>query len=200
MPRAGVKIHSIVSANKRVKVKEGFKQKSGGQGGKPLRYVVMGVSGCGKSEIGARLAERLGYPHLEGDRYHSARNIEKMAAGIPLNDDDRRDWLHVLGSEIAAACEESRGLVLSCSALKRSYRDLLRQGDPALIFIHLSGDRSIIEDRMRARPNHFMPVSLLDSQLKDLEPLGDDEAGMELDIRFAPEDIVHRVLKDRISH
>lgn len=191
---AGATIQSIVSANKKAKVKEGLKQMSGEHGGNTQRYVVMGVSGCGKSEIGARLAQRLGYPHLEGDSYHSPRNIEKMAAGMPLNDDDRRDWLHALAAEIAAAHDQSRGLVLSCSALKRSYRDLLRQGDPGLIFIHLSGDRSLIEERMRARPNHFMPVSLLDSQFRDLEPLGIGEAGLALDIRLAPDDIVQRVL------
>jgi gluconokinase len=184
----------LLALTKKAKVKEGLKQMSGEHGGNTQRYVVMGVSGCGKSEIGARLAQRLGYPHLEGDSYHSPRNIEKMAAGMPLNDDDRRDWLHALAAEIAAAHDQSRGLVLSCSALKRSYRDLLRQGDPGLIFIHLSGDRSLIEERMRARPNHFMPVSLLDSQFRDLEPLGIGEAGLALDIRLAPDDIVQRVL------
>ncbi len=184
----------MLALTRKLNVKERLKETTWEKSGNARRYVVMGVSGCGKSEIGARLAERLGYPHVEGDRYHSRHNVEKMAAGIPLNDDDRRDWLRTLGTEIAAAHEESRGLVLSCSALKRSYRDLLRQSDPGLIFIHLTGDRGLIEERMRARPNHFMPVSLLDSQLRDLEPLAGGEAGMELDIRLVPDDIVQRVL------
>lgn len=161
----------------------------------PRRFVVMGVSGCGKSEIGARLAARLGYRHLEGDRYHSQQNIEKMAAGIPLDDDDRRDWLRTLADEIAAARADSHGLVISCSALKRGYRDLLRKGDPDLSFVHLAGVRSLIEARMRARPDHFMPVSLLDSQFRDLEPLAGDERGLCLDIGLAPDDIVRRVIE-----
>lgn len=163
------------------------------------RYVVMGVSGCGKSEIGARLAARLGYPHLEGDRYHSRQSIEKMAAGIPLDDEDRKGWLQVLAGEIAVARGKSSGLVLSCSALKRSYRDHLRQGDPALVFVHLAGGRDLIEARMRARPDHFMPVSLLDSQLRDLEPLATDENGIRLDIGLAPDDIVQRVLEQHMK-
>lgn len=169
--------------------------KAGDSDGLPQRYVVMGVSGCGKSEIGARLAARLGYRHIEGDSYHPARNIEKMGAGIALDDADREDWLKRLSAEIAQAKEEGRGLVLSCSALKRKYRDLLRQGDPEVIFIHLSGERSLIEDRMRARPNHFMPVSLLDSQFRDLEPLDASEKGIAMDVRHPPDELVGSVVE-----
>jgi gluconokinase len=161
----------------------------------PRRYVIMGVSGCGKSEIGTRLAMRLGYRHLEGDSYHPPRNIEKMAAGIALDDTDRKEWLLTLTSEIASARVSRQGLVISCSALKRKYRDLLRQGDPLLIFVHLWGDRSLIEERMRARPNHFMPVSLLDSQFRDLEPLDDSECGVQMDVRLPPDELIRRVLE-----
>jgi len=148
----------------------------------PARWVVMGVSGCGKSEIGQRLAQALGAPFLEGDAYHSASNVAKMAAGIPLDDEDRAGWLRTLQAEIAAAQARGEGLVLACSALKRRYRDLLRAADPSLRFIHLSGPRDLIAERMLARTAHYMPASLLDSQLRDLEPLQEDEAGLLFDI------------------
>ena len=128
----------------------------------PARWVVMGVSGCGKSEVGQRLANALGVRFLEGDAYHSATNVAKMAAGIPLDDDDRADWLCALQDEIAAARARGEGLVLACSALKRRYRDLLRAADPGLRFAHLSGPRALIAQRMLARTAHYMPASLLD--------------------------------------
>ena len=161
----------------------------------PARYVVMGVCGTGKSEIGTRLARKLSYRFLEGDAFHPPANVQKMAAGIPLDDDDRRDWLLALAAEIGIARTESQGLVLSCSALKRSYRDILRQGDPELIFIHLTGERTLIEERMRVRKDHFMPVSLLDSQLRDLQPLDAQERGMAIDIRLPPDAIVECVTR-----
>ena len=159
------------------------------------RYVIMGVSGCGKSEIGARLASQLGYRHLEGDSFHPRGNIEKMAAGIALDDTDRKEWLLTLTSEIATARALRQGLVISCSALKRKYRDLLRQGDPELLFVHLCGDRSLIEERMLARPNHFMPVTLLDSQFRDLEPLDGSENGLQMDVRLPPDELIRRVVE-----
>lgn len=148
----------------------------------PARWVVMGVSGCGKSEVGQRLAQALGAAFLEGDAYHSASNVAKMAAGIPLDDDDRAGWLRTLQEEIATARTRGEGLVLACSALKRRYRDLLRAADPQLRFVHLSGPRDLIAERMLARTAHYMPASLLDSQLRDLEPLQEDEAGLLFDI------------------
>jgi gluconokinase len=159
------------------------------------RWVVMGVSGCGKSEIGARLAAELGVPFLEGDSFHPSENVAKMSAGIPLTDDDRAGWLQTLRGEISAARERGEGLVLSCSSLKRRYRDLLRSGDPELRFAHLSGERSIIEQRMHARPGHYMPPSLLDSQLRDLEPLQADEAGLRLDLTQQPQQLIHTILQ-----
>lgn len=161
----------------------------------PARWVVMGVSGCGKSEVGKRLAAALGVRFLEGDAYHSASNVAKMAAGIPLDDADRADWLRTLQAEIAEARERGDGLVLACSALKRRYRDLLRAADPGLRFAHLAGPRELIAERMQARTAHYMPASLLDSQLRDLEPLQADEEGVLLDLRkplaTLTEDILH---------
>ena len=159
------------------------------------RWVVMGVSGCGKSEIGRRLADALQIAYAEGDDDHPQSNVAKMAAGTPLTDDDRRDWLLLLQSRIADAAGQGAGLVLSCSSLKRRYRDLLRAGDPGLAFVHLQGDRDLIDRRMRARPGHFMPPALLDSQLRDLEPLQADEAGIVLDIANTPEQLIEQVMQ-----
>ena len=159
------------------------------------RWVVMGVSGCGKSEIGRRLAAALEIAYAEGDDDHPPANVAKMAAGTPLTDVDRRDWLLLLQSRIAQAAVQGVGLVLSCSSLKRRYRDLLRAGDPALLFVHLQGERELIAQRMRERPGHFMPPALLESQLRDLEPLQPNEAGIVLDIASTPEQLIEQVLQ-----
>lgn len=156
----------------------------------PTRWVVMGVSGCGKSDVGQRLANALGLPFVEGDAWHSPQNVAKMAAGIPLTDADRAGWLATLRDQIAA----SDGLVLSCSALKRRYRDLLREGAPDLFFVELDGPRALIEARMRARTGHFMPTSLLESQLRDLEPLQAYEGGLRTDISGSLDQITQTVL------
>jgi carbohydrate kinase (thermoresistant glucokinase family) len=161
-------------------------------------WVVMGVSGCGKSEVGARLAQALGASFIEGDRFHSADNVRKMAAGIALADADREGWLAQLAGELARACADGRSVVLACSALKRAYRDTLRGADSgsgcAPRFVHLSGDPATIAARMQARTGHFMPASLLDSQLRDLEPLAPDEDGIVLDIEAAPALLVEQIL------
>ena len=159
------------------------------------RWVVMGVAGCGKSSVGAALAERLGVRYVEGDRYHSPENVAKMSAGVPLTDGDRLHWLASLQGEIRDAMARGEGIVVACSALKRRYRDLLREGVPGLRFAHLAGTRELIEERMAARTGHYMPVSLLDSQFAALEPLQADEAGIVLDIG---EDVPRLV--DRITH
>jgi gluconokinase len=156
----------------------------------PRRMVVMGVSGCGKSDIGQRLATALGIAFIEGDAWHSPANIAKMAAGNPLTDDDRAAWLATLRDQVA----NGASLVLSCSALKRRYRDLLREGDSKLFFIELDGSRALIEQRMRVRLGHFMPTSLLDSQFGDLEPLQVDEAGLRVDISGTPAAIADTIL------
>jgi gluconokinase len=160
----------------------------------PTRWVIMGVSGCGKSEVGTRLATRLGITLFEGDSVHSPENVAKMAAGSPLTDMDRQGWLALLRDRIREAREAGDSLVLSCSALKRSYRDLLRQGDPDLVFVHLHGNRDVIANRMQARPGHFMPVSLLESQLRDLEPPGADERAIRIDIETPLDAIADRIL------
>lgn len=157
------------------------------------RWVVMGVSGCGKSTIGQALAAAEGMQFVEGDQYHPEANVAKMSAGLPLNDDDRADWLLALQAQISAARARGEGLVVSCSSLKRRYRDLLRQGDPALRFAHLNGPQELISSRMRARVGHYMPPSLLDSQFRDLEPLQPDEAGLTLDIETPPVDLVTQI-------
>ncbi|MEH6436863.1 gluconokinase [Massilia sp. DD77] len=161
--------------------------------GSTTRWVIMGVSGCGKSTIGNALAHTCGVPFLEGDAFHPEANVAKMSAGVPLDDADRAGWLQALAAEIRRARQQGKGLVLSCSALKRRYRDLLREADPALQFVHLSGPRELIAARMQQRADHYMPPSLLESQLGILEPLQDDEAGMVLDITLAPSTLVERI-------
>jgi len=154
----------------------------------------MGVSGCGKSRIGARLAETRGIPFIEGDAFHSSGNVAKMAAGIALTDEDRADWLQALRARLA---ERDGDVVLSCSALRRTYRDVLRgEGDDAqddVRFVHLAGARDLLAERMGNRPGHYMPGSLLDSQLATLEPLQADEAGITLDIAATPEQLVEQI-------
>ncbi len=171
-----------------------MEKQSKNRAGGSRRYVVMGISGSGKSEIGRRLASRLGIAYEEGDDFHSPESIAKMAAGIPLNDSDRQEWLLALQSIIRRAFERNEELVLTCSALKRRYRDLLRAGDPALIFIHLHGDRDLIAGRMKQRSGHFMPAVLLESQLRDLEPLAQDERAIRVDVAATPDEIVQQIV------
>ncbi|MCC2956096.1 gluconokinase [Massilia sp. IC2-477] len=161
----------------------------------PPLWVVMGVSGCGKSDIGRRLAQALQARFIEGDAFHPPENVTKMAAGVPLTDEDRRGWLLALRAELQRAAGAGEGAVLSCSALKRIYRDVLRGSDAgAVCFVHLTGPRELIAQRMAARSGHFMPVSLLDSQLRTLEPLQPDECGLTLDLRESPARLVEQVL------
>jgi len=151
----------------------------------------MGVSGSGKSTIGAQLARALGVEFVEGDDLHPPSNVERMAAGIPLTDDDRQDWLIAIAARLRDAKRARVGLVASCSALKRSYRDLLRSaGDPAVRFVYLKGIKPLLAERMAQRRGHFMPGSLLDSQLAILEEPSPDERAFLCDIREAPEAIV----------
>ncbi|MBB5161366.1 gluconokinase [Mycobacterium sp. AZCC_0083] len=142
--------------------------------------VVMGVSGSGKSTVGAAVAQRLRVPFADADDFHPAANIAKMTAGEPLNDDDRRPWLQTIGEWLAERC--GSGGVMSCSALKRSYRDQLRQHCPDVEFLHLVGTPEVIGRRQASRPGHFMPPSLLKSQFDTLEPLESDERGVDVDV------------------
>ena len=142
--------------------------------------VAMGVSGSGKSTVGAALAQRLRVPFADADDFHPAANIAKMTAGEALDDDDRRPWLEAIGEWLTAHAEA--GGVMSCSALKRTYRDQLRRHAPAAEFLHLHGSREVIARRQASRPGHFMPASLLDSQFATLEPLAPDEQGQVVDV------------------
>ncbi len=155
------------------------------------RIVVMGVSGCGKSSVGLALAEALGARFIDGDDLHPEANKAKMAAGIPLNDDDRWPWLDLVGEALAES-----NTVVACSALKRVYRERILAAAPGTFFVHLHGTRELLAQRMNARPNHFMPVSLLDSQLNTLEPLGADEPGVMLDIALPIDQLVAAALTD----
>ncbi len=158
----------------------------------PHVVVVMGVSGTGKTTIGPLLAARLGVPYAEADDFHPPANIRKMSAGTPLTDDDRRPWLDAIGEW--AHGRAGLGGVVSCSALKRSYRDRLRAAAPDVVFVHLAGDRALIEDRMAHRQGHFMPTALLDSQLATLQPLEADEAGVAVSVSGTPEEITARAV------
>ncbi|WP_345763993.1 gluconokinase [Diaminobutyricibacter sp. McL0608] len=146
------------------------------QSARPL-VVVMGVSGSGKSTVGALLAESLGAPFTDGDDLHPPANVAKMAAGIPLDDDDRWPWLAAVGRTLAAAGPD--GLVVACSALKRAYRDAIRAEAPTVRFVELDSSPAVLAARM-VRPGHFMPPSLLASQLATLEPLASDEPGVRI--------------------
>jgi len=146
--------------------------------GSPI--VVMGVSGSGKSTVGAALAQRLRVPFADADDFHPPANIEKMTAGTPLNDDDRYPWLEAIGEWLAVRCRD--GGVMSCSALKRKYRDQLRRHCPDVTFLHLAGSPEMIGRRQASRPGHFMPATLLASQFETLEPLAADERGVSIDV------------------
>ena len=143
--------------------------------------VVMGVSGCGKSTVGVQLADALGLRYLEGDELHPPRNVARMAAGTPLTDDDRRCWLLAIAERIAAARGSGQGLVATCSALKRSYRDTLRCGAPELAFVHLHAPDAVLAERLRTRVHAYMPASLLASQLQTLEVPGAGERAATFD-------------------
>ncbi|WP_405482504.1 gluconokinase [Streptomyces sp. NBC_00009] len=158
----------------------------------PHVVVVMGVAGTGKTTIGPLLADRLGVPYAEGDDFHPPANIAKMSAGTPLTDDDRWPWLDAIGEW--AHGRAGLGGVVSSSALKRSYRDRLRAEAPGVVFVHLTGDRALIEDRMSHRQGHFMPTALLDSQFATLQPLAADEAGVDVDVSGSPEEITERAV------
>lgn len=158
------------------------------------RIVVMGVSGCGKSSIAKLLAERLSCDFIEGDDAHSQENISKMSAGIPLTDADRHDWLITLKQTLRHHAAADMSVVLTCSALKRRYRDCLREGDPQVFFVHLHGDYDLIVQRMQSRNRHFMPSTLLNSQFADLEPLQADEHGVVLNVTHTPDELVEQAL------
>ncbi len=161
----------------------------------PTALVVMGVSGCGKTTVAEDLTERLGWRSAEADDFHPPANIEKMESGHPLDDVDRAPWLAAIRDWLREQAAAGQDVVITCSALKRTYRDELRGAGPHVVFLHLAGDRALLAERMGERSGHFMPTSLLDSQLTTLEPLGADEAGMEVSIDQTPEEIVEQAVR-----
>lgn len=153
--------------------------------------MVLGASGSGKSTVGRALAARLDVPFADADDLHPAANVAKMAAGLPLDDDDRAPWLDAVGRWLAA---HPAGGVMACSALRRRYRDMLRAHAAKVWMLHLAGERSVLEQRVAGRRDHFMPASLVASQLAALEPLGADERGETVDLELPVEQAVSTFL------
>lgn len=162
----------------------------------PRVVLVMGVSGSGKTVVGRRLAEVLGWTFCDADDLHPPANVARMKSGTPLTDADREPWLEALTRVVAAARGEAGpGLVLACSALRRAYRDRLRGADPQMRLVYLSGPETIIRERISARTGHYMPASLLTSQLATLEPPEPEERAMVAEVTGTPEAIVARILE-----
>jgi carbohydrate kinase (thermoresistant glucokinase family) len=159
--------------------------------------VVMGVSGVGKTTIGRNLAERLGALFVEGDAYHPTANVEKLRRGEPLTDEDRWPWLEAIAADLHRWSEASQPVVIACSALRRAYREVLRRSCPGgegVRFAHLRGPAPLVRARLEARAGHYMPATLLDSQLALLEPPDDDEGAVTVGVEEEPEAIVERLL------
>jgi len=161
----------------------------------PLGIVVMGVSGCGKSTLAAALGKHLEMDFLEGDRFHSSANVAKMVQAIPLTDEDRWPWLHSLGTALGEQARQKGTGLAACSALKRVYRDRLRESAAVpLRFLCLTGSRDVLLARMAARKGHYMPVALLDSQLATLELPHPDEDALVIDVNASNEALLHRAV------
>jgi gluconokinase len=154
--------------------------------------VVMGVTGSGKTTVGMALAERMAVPYADADDFHSLENVAKMRAGVPLDDEDRLPWLRAVRDWLGAHREI--GCVVTCSALKRAYRDILRE-KADVTFLHLDGDRETVRQRVAHRAGHFMPASLVESQYDALEPLEDDEQGVVIPFDLSVDQIVDRFLE-----
>lgn len=162
-----------------------------GQG--PDIVVVMGVSGSGKTTVAKDIAVSMNWIFAEGDAFHPEANVEKMHSGIPLTDEDRWPWLRAIADLVATRDAEGVSTVVTCSALKRRYRDVLRESTPSF-FVHLTAPFDVLEDRMQHRTKHFMPVSALKSQLDTLEELDDDEAGAVIDVSPPLDEVVEESL------
>jgi gluconokinase len=155
--------------------------------------VVMGVSGCGKSTVGLRLARKLGRDFLEGDTFHPPANVEKMSRGMPLDDADRLPWLEAIAAAIDEARRAGRQVVVTCSALKRAYRTILADGHDDVAFVYLKGGKDLIAQRLAARAGHFMPPKLLDSQFATLEEPTADEMSVMMAIEDTPDRIADAI-------
>jgi gluconokinase len=156
--------------------------------------VVMGVSGSGKTTVARGIAEAMRWEFAEGDDFHSEANVAKMASGHPLTDEDRLPWLRSVGEWLSAHERTGRSAVATCSALRRVYRDMLREGRPDVRFCHVEADAALIKNRLEDRSGHYMSPSLLPSQLATLEPLQPDEPGVAVSVAGSPEEIVERAL------
>lgn len=167
---------------------------SGPRGQQQRHVIVMGVSGSGKSTIAEGIADRTGWVFGEADEFHPAANIAKMEAGAPLTDEDRWPWLEALNAWMRERAEAGESTVITCSALRRVYRDRLREGLDSLDFLHLDGPAEVIASRMEGRKGHFMPPELLQSQLDTLEALDPDESGVVLDLRHTPDELIDEAL------
>ena len=164
-------------------------------GGMPCALVAMGVSGSGKSTIADKLAQRLGWRYEDGDKFHPASNVAKMSAGHPLTDKDRWPWLQAIADEIDRLCAAGEHAVIACSALKRSYRDVLVHGRSDVRMIYLEGSQQLIASRLAARKHHFMPPGLLESQFETLEPPGADEHPLTVSIDASVDEIVDAIVQ-----
>jgi gluconokinase len=163
---------------------------SGDSAQAPCALIVMGVAGSGKSTIAEKLAERMGWRYEDGDKFHPASNVAKMSAGHPLTDEDRWPWLKAIADEIDRACKAGEDVVIACSALKHSYRDVLVHGRDDVRIVYLRGTQELIADRLAQRKGHFMPPELLASQFKTLEPPDPDENPLTVSIDASVEEIV----------
>ena len=159
----------------------------------PQHLVIMGVASSGKTTIAKELVERLGWVYAEADEFHPQANIDKMAGGRPLVDEDRWPWLRILADWTAERDARGEPTILACSALRRPYRDMLREGGEGTYFVHMHGDKGLLLERMETR-EHFMPPTLLESQLDTLELLGPDERGIVVDIANPVERAVRMVM------
>ena len=160
----------------------------------PCALIVMGVSGSGKTTVASKLAGRLHWTFEDGDRFHPKRNVEKMSAGQPLTDEDRWPWLNAIADEIERVCTTGEHAVIACSALKRTYRDVLLRGRDDVRIVFLNGTQQLIAHRLSLRKDHFMPPGLLDSQFKTLEPPGFDENAIDVSIDAPVETIVDDIV------
>ena len=161
---------------------------------RPIVLVFMGVSGCGKSTVAALLAGRLGWPFEEGDSLHPQANIDKMAAGHPLDDDDRWPWLEKVAEWVEERLDAGENALITCSALKRSYRDMINRRGTGVQFVYLASSKETIGARLATRQGHFMPPALLDSQFADLEEPTPDEPALRIDVGPAPAVIADEVV------
>jgi gluconokinase len=157
--------------------------------------IVAGVSGAGKTTIGRRVAEQLGFTFVEGDDDHPPANVAKMRSGVPLTDADRRPWLEALRKSIDGWIAAGRNVVLTCSALKRAYREILGVERPEVILVYLAGAPDLIHERMEHRRGHFMPPDLLRSQFEALEPPGEDEGAIVMEVSGEPEVVSERIVR-----